>query len=508
MNCKLLKVGLLAASFFFLTLQAQVNEQKILPHDGALFGLYGQAASVSGDLLVVGGGPGFLKFASVYVYNNTPNGWAQQAKITPSDSATYGQAFGKSVAMHNNRLIVGAPVDAEMVNNSGAAYVYEQDQGSGDWIFASKLFANDPGGGDDYGLTVDIHGDFAIVGAPNNNIGTNLDQGSAYIYEREDGTGSWIFRQQLLASDGTANHEYGWSVSIFGDYAAVGAWLADSLEGAVYIYKRESSGWEEKQRITPSDKQYGVPFASFGAAVSLDGDRLLVGAWGMDLTGAAYVFRRDNEQWVEEGKLVTDDSQNSDFYGWSVALSGDQALVGAMASDDVSDDNGSAYVFVRDGNSWMQTDKLISFDATSGDQFGYSVGLDNGVALVGAPGQEENGEAAGAAYVYDGFGMVGIGDLSDGIPGHFTLEQNYPNPFNPSTVIPFSIASAGEVELTIYNQLGETVKTLVQGSRPAGNYQVTWRGYNQRGAQVASGIYFYRLRVDGFQQTRKLIYLR
>ncbi|RMD91524.1 MAG: T9SS C-terminal target domain-containing protein, partial [Calditrichaeota bacterium] len=94
------------------------------------------------------------------------------------------------------------------------------------------------------------------------------------------------------------------------------------------------------------------------------------------------------------------------------------------------------------------------------------------------------------------------------VPTTFRLQQNYPNPFNPSTVIAYDLPAASQVVLTVYNSLGQRIKTLFKGQQQAGTHQVKWDATDDSGRKVPSGIYFYHIKAASFSQTRKMIYLR
>jgi len=159
--------------------------------------------------------------------------------------------------------------------------------------------------------------------------------------------------------------------------------------------------WTDEQRITPVD---GATYDAFGIAVSISGDALLVGAPenddGGSESGSAYVFTRSAGSWMELQKLTASDAADGDYFGSSVSISGDTALVGATRDDDGGASSGSVYVFVRSGNTWTQQQKLTATDAAAGQGFGVSVSLSGETALIGANGDAENGAGSGAAYVF------------------------------------------------------------------------------------------------------------
>ena len=205
---------------------------------------------------------------------------------------------------------------------------------------------------------------------------------------------------------------------------------------------------------------------------------------------------------ITEFKLTAADGAASDYFGRSVSISGDYAVVGALRDDDNGNASGSAYVFKRTGTTWTQESKLLASDGTADDLFGSSVSISGDYAVVGAFRDDDNGSSSGSAYVYSGI-IVGIDDERAGLPAEYSLSQNYPNPFNPETVIEFALPKASAISLVIYNLRGQEVGRWEIQGQPAGNHQVTWDA-----SHVSSGIYFYRLTASDFIQSRKMILLR
>jgi FG-GAP repeat protein len=138
----------------------------------------------------------------------------------------------------------------------------------------------------------------------------------------------------------------------------------------------------------------------FGWSVSVSGDTAVVGARFDAAAGSAYVFVRSGTTWTEQQELTASDAAAGDEFGYSVAVSGNTAVVGAIGNDDVGGSSGSAYVFVRSGTTWTEQDKLTASDAAAGDQFGISVAVSGDTAVVGAFGNDDAGDASGSAYVF------------------------------------------------------------------------------------------------------------
>jgi len=214
-----------------------------------------------------------------------------------------------------------------------------------------------------------------------------------------------VEEQKLLASDGAADDRFGDSVSISGNVALVGAELDDDKgtdSGSAYVFRWSGGSWVEEQKLLASD---GAADDRFGSSVSISGNVALVGAEldddkGTD-SGSAYVFRWNGSSWLEEQKLLASDGAGSDYFGSSVSISGNVALVGAYLDDDNGTYSGSAYVFRWNGSSWVEEQKLLASDGAADDRFGDSVSISGDMALVGAFWDDDNGTDSGSAYVFE-----------------------------------------------------------------------------------------------------------
>ncbi|MCA9679438.1 MAG: T9SS type A sorting domain-containing protein, partial [Myxococcales bacterium] len=297
--------------------------------------------------------------------------------------------------------------------------------------------------------------------------------------------------------------------------------------GAAYVFERDSLGvWSEIAKLTADDAQIDD---RFGIAVSLSGDRIMVGASNEDGgpgeplvdAGAVYVFLRDGEGvWSQEARLTAIDAQAGDLFGHSVAI-GDagRAIVGARNEDggpgDPLPDTGAAYAFESDGGPWTALYKLVAPEAQSGDQLG-NVAISGLTTMAGAL-NEDGGEGdplpdAGAVYVHDGT----LSGVEEGNPagtidptGRFMAHSPLPNPFSPRTSIRYELPADGAVRLRVFDVSGRHVRTLVD--RPlqrAGTHTVTWDGTNTERQSVASGVYFYRLESGSHHAIRRMVLLK
>jgi len=347
-----------------------IQQQKLIASDGIAKDRFGGSVSISGGFAIIGAS------GSAYIFGWDGSGWVQQQKLTASSPDTSDSlscasscaavdgGFGCSVSISGDYAIVGAEKDKCKGQSSGSAYIFRRD-GTG-WVQQQKLTASNPDASDlrpdshickRFGCSVSISGDYAIIGA----------SGSAYIFRR-DGTG-WVQQQKLTASSPdtsdslsctssctTVDGGFGCSVSISGDYAIVGA-EKDKCEGrksgSAYIFRRDGTGWVQQQKLTASD---GAAKNRFGSSVSISGGFAIIGA-----SGSAYIFGRDGAGWVHQQKLTASNPDTSDslscasscatadeWFGCSVSISGDYAIVGAEKDKCRGRKSGSAYIFGAD----------------------------------------------------------------------------------------------------------------------------------------------------------------
>jgi hypothetical protein len=378
------------------------QQQKLSASDGMTFEYFGKAVAISGDAIVVGAFADDIganaEQGSAYVFFRNGTAWSEQQKLTASDGAA-NDVFGYSVAISGDTVVVGAPREWDLLSPS-AVYVFAT------WGEQQKLSAPDWAANDLFGLSVAISGNTAVVGAYLDDIGANINQGSAYVFLRS--VNSWSFQQKLIASDGAASDGFGSSVAISGDTAIVGSSFddvgANSNQGSAYVFVRSGNSWSQQQKLIVSD---GATSDYFGASVAIDGETVVVGAFRDDVgadadQGSAYVFVRSGASWSLQQKLTASDGAAVDWFGLPVAVSGETIVVGAYLDDIGADtDQGSAYVFVRSGAAWSQQQKLTAADGAAYDNFGTSLAISGDTAVVGAPYDDVGADTdQGSAYVF------------------------------------------------------------------------------------------------------------
>jgi hypothetical protein len=319
----------------------------------------------------------------------------------PLDNSTM---FGGAVSCSGDFAIIGAHETNDEGIPKGAAYIYKRNAEGDKWEKVKKLTASDRAGGDEFGRSVAISGDTAIIGAPENN--------TAYIFSRnQGGADNWGELKILTAGDGVAGDYFGGSVSIDGDTAVVGAEIdrhpsGHDNAGSATIFDRNEGGadnWGQVKKIFADDASYRD---HLGQSVSISGNNVIVGAYlgntSTNAEGGAYVFSRDQggtDNWGQVKKLASGDPVNRGNFGLSVSIDGNLAIAGAIAGSDPDSSNGAIYMFSQNqggADNWGQTNRLIASDGDSYDNYGRSVALKGDFVIVGAFDKND----VGAAYIY------------------------------------------------------------------------------------------------------------
>jgi hypothetical protein len=446
--------------------------------------LFGWSVDIDGDTIVVGatgeaslatGVDGnqssnfYPNAGAAYVFVRGGSGWTQQAYLKASNTYA-GNAFGSAVAISGDTIIVGAReessdstgVNGDQTNNgaldSGAAYVFVREGAT--WSQQAYLKASNTEPSDLFGVSVAVDGDLAVVGATQeDSAATGIDgdgsnngagaSGAGYVYGRQ-GT-SWSLLAYLKASNTETGDRYGVSVAVSGNTVVVGASQEDSgpsagqhdnseeAAGAAFVYVTDGSSWSQQAILKAENADAGDLFAN---ALAIEGERVLVGAFGENSSsvgvagdpddegannsGAAYVFQRSGTRWSQAAYLKASNTGALDEFGFDVDLNGDTVLVGAYAEDgdgigvggDQSSDDansaGAAYAFDLEASGWF----------------------DEGCALAGVSGDPA---------------LVGMGDLGPGSSntvslsnaapaassGLITALSSSPTPFKGGTLKPF-----------------------------------------------------------------------
>lgn len=352
-----------------------------VPGTGASEGAYlGYSVAVSETTVAVGaindaGGNG-----AVYVYVQNGSTWSLQQELTASDGTSEDQ-FGYAVALSGNELLVGA---AGRDSGRGAVYVFSRSGSA--WTQGQELTASDAANGDCFGCAVAINGTTAIAGAPDR-LGAT---GGAYIFTQ---TSNWQLTQELAGAN--AGDQFGFSVALSpdGTTAVAGAYGASSQSGEVYVFTKSGATWASPSQVVLTAGG-GQASNGFGYSVSSGNGELLVGTRenASSSPGAAYVFTGSGASWSQQQPpLAPSDGVRGDLFGYSVALSGNNAVIGAYEKASTT---GAVYGFVNTSGTWAQTE---ANPPGPGQSFGYSVAVNGSIVAVGAISATN---FAGALYIY------------------------------------------------------------------------------------------------------------
>jgi esterase/lipase superfamily enzyme len=378
---------------------------KLLPTDSAAGYQFGNSVALDGNIALVGSPLPTSSAGSAYLFNTSTG--AQLFKLTASDAAA-GDNFGNAVALSGNLALIGSHLDDDNFSNSGSAYLFNAATGAQ----IAKLKPNDPAASDNFGFSVALSGNLALIGSHLDDD-KGINSGSAYLFNTS--TGAQLFK--LTASDGAASDQFGRAVALSGNLALIGSPYDDdkgSNSGGAYLF--DTTTGAQLLKLLPTD---GAANYQFGNSVAISGNLALVGSPLSDFgaPGSAYLF--DATTGAQLFKFTADDYADGDNFGISVALSGDIAIIGSYLDDDNGANSGSAYLF--DVTTGEQIAKIKPTDGAAGDNFGFSVAISGNTALVGSRYDADNGASSGSAYLFAyevpepsafvllGMGLIGLG---------------------------------------------------------------------------------------------------
>ena len=428
-----------------VSVYAQQNydiETKLLADDGAAWDNFGVSVSINGNTAIVGASGDNNYAGAAYIFEFNGSIWTQVQKLTASNGIA-DDAFGYAVSISGNKAIIGATGDN---NWTGAVYFFEFNGNT--WAQVQKLTPSDVGAFDEFGSSVFIQGNTAIVGIRNHN---NFI-GAAYIFQFNDST--WTEYQKLTASDSTQmDLKFGSAVSLSENIAIIGASGYNNDQGGAYIFEFDGSTWTEDQRLTASD---GTALNYFGSSVSIYGNKAIVGAPYHPVNpGSAYIFESNGNIWNQIQKLSASDGFVNNLFGNAVTISRNTVIVGARYDDDYGIRSGSAYGYHFDGSNWNEY-KMTASDGAADDEFGYSVGAGDKIAIVGSPFNDDNGSSSGSAYIYELIARPNQVTVSDGI-------------YNNRAKISWNNRSGSVESFKIYRD-GEELATTLSSARAYNDY--------------------------------------
>ena len=451
---------------------------------------------------------------SAYIFNGSSSGWSLDTIFRPP-GCDAGDQFGTSVGMWHNDLgfnvrwtAIGAPGDDDNGSDSGAVYFHRYEFMVGGWFMVDKESPSDVAAGDQFGASLSartIDWDMPIIiGAPSPG-----NTGAAYVYESQSEPDYWEEAAKLTPLNDT--EYFGRSVSMYsgGNYAVVGAPYDDEQgvnAGAAYIFQ-DSGGWAQIEKLTASDSWAGDYFGFSVSMGSLNGSAVaLVGAPGDDdhgsYSGAAYVISRsaDNSisgmKWEDVDASGTQDPGDEGLQSWRIYLDTNQ---------NSQYDTGEPYYYTNSsGNYWLPNLEPGTYIVAEEQQTDwvqtYPAGAGTHTVTIGL------GESITGVDFGNHLDISSPVDDTNGLPDAFSLYYNIPNPFNATTTIRYDLPKPCNVSLDIFDVSGRVVRTLLRSaSQTAGRQEMTWHGRDDSGCHVASGVYFYRLEAEDFNETRRMV---
>ena len=383
--------------------------QTLAPQAIAADDLIGSACDISGTSAIIGGyghdAGGVASTGGAWVFDRQAGGnWSEVASLQPSDGIT-GARFAWAVAIDGDVAMVGAYRDGSTVFFGGSVYVYER-QGDGTWIEIQKLAPSDVASGYEFGHSISIDGDYAVIGTPGAFF--EFDRpGAGYVFERQS-DGTWLEVAKCTLDDNLDGDELGFDASISGTRVVLGAHLYDengNSSGAAYVFERQGDGsWPNTGKLLASD---GALSDRFGYSVAVSGDTIVSGAWLDDDygsgTGSAYVYElQPDGSWLEAAKLLPGIEQSNGHFGQSVAIDGDFALIGAIHQIVTFQlDAGAAYGFHRQADgTWPLVQSYFYEDVDDDQNFGHCVAVDDGLVAIGSSDNDEFAGNAGLVEVF------------------------------------------------------------------------------------------------------------
>lgn len=338
------------------------------------------------------------------VYSSFATPTTTETKLNAPD-AFLNQQFGRSVAIDGDTAVIGAPTTTVGGDGVGSAYVYVRTASG--WQLQQKLTAPGVTMQTLFGLSVDVDGNTIVVGAPfDDNAGPS--SGAAYVFERSNNV--WSIKQKLTGSENSTSDVFGLSVAIDGNTIVCGALgntsSADPQVGTAYVFNLTSNQWVETQKLNASDPS---PQNGFGVTVAIDGNTIIVGATGhANFSGAVYVFSFVGSSWVEQEILTANNPAPKVVFGYKLGLSGETIVVASQGFAGNGRDLvfSAAYIFRRTPSGWHQQKKITTGDVEVMGvneimgRFDLNIAVSGDTVVVGSQNDPTLAYFSGSVYVY------------------------------------------------------------------------------------------------------------
>lgn len=355
----------------------------LITPDASVNDLAGSAVAISGIRAIIGvpqddGSRGDEGSVSIFRFENSR--WNHEARLVGPGAVRF-QQFGATVDISGDTAVVGYGGFGGLF----PAYVFVRDAASNAWTLQQEVFANPAISLEQFSSAVALDGNTLVVGAPLHTSTAGTSQGAAYVFTRTGVT--WTQQAKLIPNDPAAFAEFGSSVDISGNTIVVGC--PGDVRRAAYVFFRSGTTWTQQGKLTAGS---GAPNMDFARRVAVQADTVVVGAplydgaAGAD-QGEVFVFTRTGSAWSSQATLRPSDASADAMFGTSVAVWGDTIIAGRSITNKTLaiGVRGAAWIFERSGGVWTQSVRVENLAATEWDRFGRAVAIEDDRALVGAP---------------------------------------------------------------------------------------------------------------------------
>lgn len=432
---------IIAATLLSSIAFAQLNEYKITPNIQEQSNFFGTTVEVDGNYAYIASNLWEAQTGGrVRIYHQENDNWIEIDEINEDATCGYGYNFGNeygySLSASGNYLMVGAPAwDSDCLGNigpDGSAFIYKRN--GAQWELQDHLADPDFHVTERFGSSVAIDGEWALAGASQKNLDGQWEQeGAAFFYKLNEGTGNWDYNQMVFASDNQPEDKFGIAVDMENDWAIIGAKKEDEAgdrAGAAYVYHYDGNQWQETQKLVAASV---VEFDRFGTSVDISGQWAVIGTENEK----TYVYKLVGDEWVEH-QTLTEEWTSS--YGEKIAISGEFIVIGDENIWFYGQNTGKAFLYELNTDNWDLVEELTPSDGENGDKFGGSVSISGGKTLVGAYYHDDQFMSDGAAYVYSGYSE------EPSITANFSF-----NPMIAAATTPVSFFDESQAEMTEIN---------------------------------------------------------
>ena len=329
--------------------------------------------------------------------------------VTPI-AGTSTQRFGYALAVDGEFMVGGAPYEDSNYVNSGCAFVFRWDPVAADWIETQQLFPSDPEADARFGVTVAISGDAIAVGAALEDNANGTNAGAVYVFRLDAFTGVWSEEQKIIENGGFSGNEFGTSVDLDGTALLIGASKCDMSAGlnagCAFVYRWVNSwlNWVEEAMLVDPNSRAGD---RAGYAVAIEGNLALVASplanqAGVANAGSVAVWRESGSLWWHDQTLSASQKSTGDQFGISLAVRNGLVIVGVPFEDGSATlvDSGAACLFRHDGTSYAEEVRFAHPTPGPGQQFGRDVDVDDNLVVVGSMTDDAFGSDAGCAFTF------------------------------------------------------------------------------------------------------------